>query len=276
LPTVDENREAWARHPWRDGGDEWSEPWGCSRSLWDGTILPRIAAFLPCRHILEIAPGRGRCTQFLLERCERLSAVDLVPECVRACEERFARFPHASFHLNDGRSLDTVDDASVDFAFSWDSLVHADEAVMHSYVRELATKLRPGAAAFLHHSTLGDHRDPATGAPPAANPCWRDPIMTAEKLRDDCATAGLICVSQEIVPWGGEALTDCFSVLRRPAGDAEHVSGQSTAGPREVRLFHNSEFPAEVARRRQIHDLYGCPDENCRAHSAGRMAPSSD
>ncbi len=39
--------------------------WGSSRHMWFGTIWPRICAFIPRDHILEIAPGHGRCTHFL-------------------------------------------------------------------------------------------------------------------------------------------------------------------------------------------------------------------
>jgi hypothetical protein len=256
MPSLDENRQAWARHAWKDGGDEWSVPWGCSRSLWDGTILPRIAGHVPCEHLLEIAPGHGRCTQYLLRVCRRLTGVDLVPECVRVCEGRFASDAHALFVLNDGRSLDAVEDASVDFAFSWDSLVHADDTVMQAYVLDLASKLKPGATAFLHHSTLGDHRDPVTGQLGVPNPCWRDETMTAGKLREHCRRAGLVCVSQELVPWGGENLTDCFSLLRRPGADEpERVA--------ETRIVRNAGFPAEAATRNRIHELYGCPDPGC-------------
>lgn len=256
MPSLDENREAWARHAWRDEGDEWSVPWGCSRSLWDGTILPRIAGHIPCEHLLEIAPGHGRCTQYLLRKCRHFTGIDLVPECIQTCESRFASDTHARFVLNDGQSLDAVDDDSVDFTFSWDSLVHADVEVMQAYVHGLARKLKPAAAAFLHHSTLGDYRDPGTGELGISNPCWRDESMTAGKLREHCREAGLFCVSQEIVPWGGENLTDCFSFLRRPgAGESGRIV--------ETRIVRNAGFPAEAATRNRLHELYGCPDPRC-------------
>ena len=36
--------------------------------------------------------------------------------------------------VNDGRSLAFLDDASVDFVFSWDSLVHADADVCRAFI----------------------------------------------------------------------------------------------------------------------------------------------
>ena len=92
--------------------------------------LPRIARFLPAGSILEIAPGHGRWTDFLREHCDTLSIVDLDAACIDACRERFAGDERIAYHVNDGRSLDMIEDGSVDFAFSFDSLVHADAEVV--------------------------------------------------------------------------------------------------------------------------------------------------
>jgi hypothetical protein len=47
-----------------------------------------------------------------------------------------------------------IENGSIDFAFSFDSLVHAESDVMSSYAHELARVLKPGGVAFLHHSNL--------------------------------------------------------------------------------------------------------------------------
>lgn len=252
MPSLDENKTAWSRHSWTDRGEEWSAPWGCTRSLWNGTIVPRIASRVPCHHILEIGTGHGRCTQYLLALCRRFTGVDLVPECVEACRERFAGTSHASWYLNDGLSLDTVEEGCVDLAFSWDSLVHADEEVLAAYLGALATRLRPGGRAFLHHSTLGDYQDETTRELKIPNPCWRDPGMTAAKLRGFAAGAGLLCISQELVPWGGENMTDCFSLLERPL---DHSQTEV-----ETVVRRHLGFGQEVSNLRRIHDTYGCSE----------------
>jgi len=66
MPSIEENRGAWSKHDWQDGGDEWSAGWGSARMQWWGTVFPRIHAFVPTRTIIEIAPGYGRFTRFLL------------------------------------------------------------------------------------------------------------------------------------------------------------------------------------------------------------------
>ena len=159
MPSVEENRAFWeSRYDWSHSGDEWSNMWGSPTSQWYGSILPRIRHFLPSPTILEIAPGMGRWTEFLLGSCDRLIGVDVTGRCVAACQARFASVDKATFFQNDGRTLPMIDDMSIDFAFSFDSLVHVGEDALESYVRELSRTLGPDGIAFLHHSNLGNFR----------------------------------------------------------------------------------------------------------------------
>ena len=243
MPSIETNLACWGKaYDWSCMGDEWSSPWGGTQPLWWGTILPRIRSFVPTHTILEIAPGFGRCTQFLLTLAQQLVLVDLAESCIEACKRRFFASQHISYHVNDGKSLQMISDNSVDFAFSFDSLVHAEADVMKSYVSQLAMKLRPGGMAFLHHSNLGAYRcavalakkvrdavalakkvHPATtqvlmNIVDCLVPCWRSETMTAGLMRQYCLEAGLCCVSQELINWSsGKRLIDCFSVLAKSA-----------------------------------------------------------
>lgn len=249
MPSAHENREHWTTHGWPQGGDEWSVAWGSSRALWYRTVLPRIFFALPARHLLEIAPGYGRVTEFLLAHCDAYTGVDLTPKCVEACRERFAGVAKARFVLTDGRSLDALDDGSVELAVSWDSLVHADPEVLESYAHGLARKLEPGGRAFLHHSNLGAFADPATGALTVENPHWRDPRMSAVLMARFADEAGLALDGQELVQWGAEARVDCLSWLRRPrAGEPPGARG---------RTYLHPSFSAEMEHARWIDEVAG-------------------
>ena len=159
MPKVEWNKETWdGNYDWQQQGDEWSKGWGGPFMQWHGTILPRIHRYVPAGTILEIAPGHGRWTQFLKDCCHTYDGVDLSQTCVDACRRRFAGAPHMTFHVNDGKSLDMIRDNSVDFAFSFDSLVHADDDVLEAYVAQLSRKLSDDGVAFLHHSNLGAYR----------------------------------------------------------------------------------------------------------------------
>lgn len=256
---------------------------GSTELEWSTSIFPRIRKFLPAPTILEIAPGFGRWTQFLEGFCDRLIAIDVSPACIERCKQRFALDAHVHCYLNDGRSLPIVEDRSVDFAFSFDSLVHVEADVIAAYLRELGKKLKPGGFAFIHHSNLRAYRNSiwlpkAIGRPQpiASNGANRSPMsrglwlrrrlqskltdwglvntfdnraesMCAQVFRDACIPAGLECRSQELVNWNhGPSLIDCFSVVT-PS------SGQPSKSPR---LSRNPGFMEEAERARRTAELY--------------------
>ncbi|MAV34165.1 MAG: hypothetical protein CMJ59_01785 [Planctomycetaceae bacterium] len=261
MQTVQWNRRWWSeRYHWSDAGDQWSEPWGDPERQWWGCLWPRICSFLPTEQILEIGPGFGRWTQFLLPQCERLTAVDLTERCVTACRRRFdgKRF---ACHQNDGRSLDMIPDSSIDLAFSFDSLVHVESDVIATYLHQLSAKLTPNGVGILHHSNLGAYR----------RQFWfrKVPLVRSLVKRhrgDSCQThgrtfsvtaarfdqladeTGLKCISQELINWKSELLTDCISIFT-PTGSA-----WSTAN----RLRQNPHFMAEAAAIRNAPAMVDC------------------
>lgn len=239
MPSVQENLDRWNKfYDWNLSEDQWSRAWGSAAAQWYGSIYPRVRTFLPAGTILEIAPGFGRWTQFLLPHCETLIGVDISPRCTQACSERFADRQGASFSTNDGHSLPMVADDSVDFAFSFDSLVHAESEVLAGYLTELARCLSKEGVAVLHHSNYGVYRRPTRLLAPVQSTLdhlpgpakralyrigvyrgshWRDPTVTASVFVELCERAGLQCTGQELVNWGGGILLlDCISVVTRP------------------------------------------------------------
>jgi ubiquinone/menaquinone biosynthesis C-methylase UbiE len=236
VPSVPENRQKWSAHRWSLAGHEWS-PGGTSAGtefFWWRSIRPRVHNFLPAKRILEIAPGFGRWTSYLLAECESLLGVDVTSRCVEACRHRFEG-AHAEFWENDGESLPMVEAQSIDFAFSFDSLVHVEAAQVRSYLHELGRVLRPGAGAFLHHSNLGAYVSDAGQVPWFVRRThWRAASMSAGVFRHACREAGLLCVTQEVINWIGRGadadrfrltgdsipLTDCFSLVLSPSAGA--------------------------------------------------------
>jgi SAM-dependent methyltransferase len=238
--------EYWDNYSWPQGGDEWSSPWGATEMVWAGTLLPRIFSFVPTGTILEIAPGFGRITHYLRNLCRQLLVVDFSERCIQACRQRFADCSHISYFVNDGQSLPMITDNSVDFVLSYDSLVHADAAIMQAYLHELAKKVKPQGVGFLHHSNLGHYVDPATKRPRIDSVHGRAYDMTAELFEQFAAEAGLQCITQELINWGGDALLDCFSLFT--------PNGSPLATTNFVVATRN--FGAEVARLNALSRLY--------------------
>lgn len=267
MPTITENRKKWTVHDWIRGGHEWS-PGGTRAGtdmFWWRSIMPRVAAHLPAGTLLEIAPGFGRWTEYLMSRGTRLIAVDVTERCVEMCRERFREKPHAEFHLNDGESLPMVETGAVDFAFSFDSFVHVDAPQVGAYLRELARVLKPGASGFIHHSNLAAYSHGPSGAFPEwlTERHWRAASVSAAGFRAACRAAGLQCVSQEMINWVGRGaradqhrlpgnqvpLTDCFSVLRKPG---------SPGVPDRPTLVHvNRRFVDEWRQVQVLAAMYG-------------------
>jgi len=260
MPSIPELLRAYEELcVWPENDDVDSAAWGTSTAEWYCTVLPRIQQFVPTGTILEIAPGQGRWTNFLRVLCKKLIIVDLSSKCIEACKKRFCRDTHIAYHANDGVSLDMVPDRSVDFVFSFDSLVLAEADVMEAYLTQISRKLTESGSGFIHHSNVG--------ALPALR--WflklsdrlglrqrrfvqqqvhgRASSMTADLFRKYCANAGLACIRQELVTWLDSALyIDCFSTLTKSTSDSSPV----------CLTVHNPQLMADAKRARWLSSVY--------------------
>jgi len=261
MPTLEQNLQAWtSSYGWTQQGEEWSSTWGGSEAQWYGSILPRIRAFIPTDTILEIAPGFGRWTHFLKQGCSHLTVVDLAENCIEVCRQRFATDSHITYCVNDGKSLAMIPESSIDFVFSFDSLVHAEADVMESYLHQIAKKLTPDGVGFIHHSNLGEFgarshwienipkklRQLLTEKGWLEGDHWRAYSMTAKIFDEYCERAGLQCIGQELVNWGTRKLIDCFSVftLRRSRWARPKI------------IIRNGDFMREAEMIRRSSELY--------------------
>ena len=240
-------------YDWKHGGEEWSDAWGSSGAQWEGAILPRIRDCLPADTILEIAPGFGRWTEYLRHYCQHLWIVDRVAECIEACRQRFGDDPRLEYYVNDGRSLAMVPDESVDFVFSFDSLVHPRREIVETYVAQLGKKLKVGAKGFIHHSNFGEYAQSFGERLPGAlkkllvqakildRRRHRDPSMTADLFRTICEQNGLHCIQQELINWRSRRLIDCLSLFVRDGTEAKSAT----------RVVRNPNFMREAEQIRR-------------------------
>jgi Methyltransferase domain len=211
--------------------------------------------------------------------------VDLSESCINRCRERFADCSHISYFVNDGKSLEMVSDSSVDFIFSFDSLVHAEHMVLKAYAAEFAKKLRPNGAAFLHHSNLGEYirrieiqsqlsRVPRLyrlleklGVCDNLATQWRARSMTAAKMAMLAQEYDLQCVSQELVTWETRfVLVDCLSTLV-PRG---------SKWSRSNRVLKNAGFMLEAKHLSDLAHLYAWPSaihRDPQSHESDKESP---
>jgi hypothetical protein len=91
-------------------------------------------------------------------------------------------------------------DNSVDFVFSFDSLVHDRRDFIESYLHQLGSKLRVGGKGFFHHSNLGAYANSERRPTRVVKVLekarildlehHRTPTMTADLFRALCAQYG--------------------------------------------------------------------------------------
>lgn len=218
---------------WNRRGDSWTfhaDACGQDYETWKRSVVEHfLEPFLsPETDVLEVGPGFGRWTEFMVGRCRSLTLVDVSDVCIEACHKRFADdLPEEAFLVNDGRSL-PVPDSSQDLVWSFASFVHIDEPEVADYLAECRRVLRPGGRFVIHHAGWNDwslsltpltrpfgrpgrfiqHRVLAVGR-------WsrvggRAPMSAARFAR--MATASGFVVDQQVDRWGDE---EQFSVAYR-------------------------------------------------------------
>lgn len=250
MPSVLWNTSTWDNaYGWEQAGEEWSQAWGSSEAQWFGSIYPRIHRFIPCHNVLEIAPGFGRWSRFLIDHAlKRYVGVDLSEKCAESCRRRFGSAAKATFLSNDGKSLPQPDHQRFDFVFSFDSLVHADIAVIDSYVPQILDLLAERGVCFLHHSnveSLVRHEgfDPQS---PLGERHNRDATCSGENVAHAVRSAGGRVLVQEHINWGHDKLIDCLTLFCPGSAftDVQYTS------------IDNPQFMEEAANIRHRIDAY--------------------
>jgi len=147
--NIDEQKNLWNDPKnWVDDGHEWSNFFGTTDILWK-ILYPKIENYIN-GEVLEIAPGYGRITKYLLEKTNDLSVIDLSDICIEKCKIKFGN-KIKSYIVNDGKTL-TFENETFDFIFSFDSFVHMTADVIENYVNEIHRTLKNNGYAFIHHS----------------------------------------------------------------------------------------------------------------------------
>lgn len=157
MPSLEENKFWDTQYSWIQDGDEWSNLAAhCKKPYeeWKNSIAKHfiVENINQDSNILEISPGHGRWTKFLLDKYNNLILVDLSPKCIEFCEREFSDFENVQCYANDGKTLDFIKSNSIDFIWSFDSFVHMEKDVITSYFKEFSRVLKKGGIAIIHHS----------------------------------------------------------------------------------------------------------------------------
>lgn len=221
-------------------GEGWSDNFGGSEAQWFNIIKPRIRKYIPCKKILEIACGWGRWTRFLMNESSEYIGFDFSKAAIESCSNRYIfdiLNKKVRFYLNDGKSLEQIEDDSVDFIFSFDSLVHVNMDAIEGYLNEIKRVLSNNGRAFIHHSNMMDYNELKE------NPHGRSPYVNSESVKTATNKIGLNIICQEKISWQSELLNDCFTLI-----------GKGTS--LETLSFENFEFQSEINKSKKISNIY--------------------
>jgi ubiquinone/menaquinone biosynthesis C-methylase UbiE len=187
--NIEEQKNLWNNpNNWSNDGNEWSIYFGTTENLWN-KIYPKFKDYIT-GNVLEIAPGFGRMTEYLLRYTNDLSIIDLNDICIEKCKQRFDNRIN-NYIVNDGKTLN-FDDKSFDFIFSFDSFVHMTEDVIESYISEIYRTLKNNGYVFIHHSFFigGDNNNVSENIAGRSN-------MTPEIFKNIVEKYKMIVISQE-------------------------------------------------------------------------------
>jgi len=203
------NRTRWGQRAGWETQDHYGYRWGGGHAQTVGNLAKFADTFLrPWTsgrydlNILELSPGAGRFSSELLRYASRMTLVDMSPDCIEVCRERFRYLPTTiNYQVNDGTSLTVVDDVPFDLIACFDSMVHMHPTVIEGYVHQMAELVRSDGVLWLDHSGKGETESGHRSA------------MTPDSMREIAARAGLTVVDQTFRNgW------DCVSVLRPHVG----------------------------------------------------------
>ena len=130
-------------------GLQWGDPETSAplRAIRERFVTPFLD---PTHTALEIGPGGGRWTRYLLGFA-RLYVVDYHDELLRELRKNFAE-PNMVFVKNNGTDFPGVADHSVDYVFTFGTFVHLDADLIDAYLVNMRRVLKPDANVVIQYS----------------------------------------------------------------------------------------------------------------------------
>jgi SAM-dependent methyltransferase len=151
--SVNQNKLTWNNWNWNELGEEWTKS-----EEWKNKLVSEIIMKLITDNssIIEIGPGGGRWSEFLLKKAVKLNLVDISEKCLELCEKRFGKNSNISYNLINDVKFNFAESNSTDVVFSYDVFVHIDKKQITQYFVEFARVLKNPGKIILHYSKVGD------------------------------------------------------------------------------------------------------------------------
>ncbi len=130
-------------------GLEWGDPDRLEplQFIRDRYVLPYVNSK---HHALEIGPGGGRWTRYLLG-FGKLYVVDYHDELLKELRKNFNK-PNMVFVKNNGSDFPGIEEGSIDYLFSFGTFVHLDIHLIESYLKNIRPLVKPGVNIVIHYA----------------------------------------------------------------------------------------------------------------------------
>ena len=189
-----------------DGSEEWT--W----LFWqEGRPFRTLFDYLDKHSVVELACGRGRHAEQIVDRCGKLTLIDVFETNLDACRARLKGHDNVVYQFGDGYDFEPLPDGGATAIFCYDAMVHFSRDLVASYLKDAARVLAPGGLALFHHS---NYNSPETTVHYGHNPHGRN-HMTQALFNSYAAEAKLEVIEQILMDWELPDL-DCLSLLRKP------------------------------------------------------------
>jgi hypothetical protein len=147
-----------------------------------------------------------------------------------------------------------IPDDSIDFVFSFDSLVHVELEIVGGYCEQINKKLNDRGIAFLHHSNALMGVDNTEILYPQRG---RATSVSSANIKEIIERSGGRTLIQEEVNWQSKKRIDCFTTFSKNTSYA-HL---------QYKLIENDNFMAETELIRASLSQYYCPNSQDNSNS---------
>ena len=109
--------------------------------------------------VLDLACGMGRTCKWVSPHVKEYFGVDFISEMIEKAKEYNRDFTNAKFLVNDGTTLNILDDEYFDLAYSELAFQHMLKPVQESYVKDLHRVLKKGGLFYVQIPRIEYYND---------------------------------------------------------------------------------------------------------------------
>lgn len=199
----------WDKSPYYEHAEDWTWLFWSEdhpfRKLFDRLDLSKV---------LELACGFGRHAEYALnhfsDKIVTMTIMDILESNVKHCQKRLATHNNVTILRNNGTDFLPVKNSSLTAIYCYDAMVHFNQDVVKSYLKDSSRVLAEKGRALFHHSNYQADPDKHFGQNPHARA-----FMSSEIFKEYAEESGLKVCEQVVMNWGEVENIDCITLVEK-------------------------------------------------------------